>query len=402
MKIILLPNYLCRLYHRFTGASYIFTVLFLLGTTGFAQSQEQQTLPDHIYPGLEHVLSLTQPVTDLDPEQLSELINFVGAIPVGSSMDLKKRQGAAGAFYGFSVQGDLARVMDYAYSPDIPTYITMPSSIKNQKWLTPQVHHALRNLPRNVESTDAVHLLRGRDHEAITPDTHTGGYYSYNQDRVVTVLPGPTGPVLISVSIQNDSSEVGKKGCIIGEDEDWNYLYSGEKGLNKTGLGWVSSYMYYASSIIIYVADSTENVVHIGSFKWLNAGWAKMNMVKSNHILKGIERFASDFKIVLEAPGLPDASVLAKKYKDLLQNSEQGLQQMVSPYLQALEDSKSAELSSNPFKKLLASGEYLEQMSREEMVKVLMLEYVKGCIGKEALLQLASQSTQDQSSACLL
>jgi hypothetical protein len=75
----------------------------------------------------------------------------------------------------------------------------------------------------------------------------------------VTVLPGPTGPVLISVSSQNDLSEVGKKGCIVGDDKNWNYLYSNETGLNKTGMGWVDSYMYYAHSVLIYVGDSSSN-----------------------------------------------------------------------------------------------------------------------------------------------
>ena len=323
-------------------------------------------------------------------------------MPAELSMTLKERQGATGAFHGFSVQGDLVRVLDYAYNPDVPAYITMPSSVQKQKWLTSQLHDALRNLPHDVESKNVVRLLRGRDHEVITPDTNTGGYYAYSQDRVVTILAGPTGPVLISASIQNELSEVGKKGCIVGDDKDWNYLYSKETGLNKFGLGWVSSYMYYAHSVIIYVADSAADMVHVGSFKWLNAGWAKMNMVKSSHILKGIKRFASDFKAVLEAPDLPDASVLADKYLELLQSSEQGLRQMVSPYLQALEDSGSSELRSDPFKNLLASGKYLQQMSREEMVKVLLLEYVKGCIGKKPLLSLASQSPQVQTSGCLL
>jgi hypothetical protein len=381
---------------------YIFTMLLVLGSIVSAQGQVQQTLPDHLYPGLEYVFSLSQSAADLDPEQLSGLINFVGSTPTESSMVLKERRGAAGAFHGFSVKGDLARVLDYAYNPDIPAYVTMPSSVQKQKWLTPQLHNVLRNMPRNVESTDDIRLLRGREHEVITPDTHTGGYYAYNQDRIVTLLAGPTGSVLISATIQSDLSEVGKKGCIIGDDKDWNYLYSKETGLNKFGLGWVSSYMYYAHSVIIYVADSAADMVHVGSFKWLNGGWAKMNMVKSSHILKGIKRFALDFKAVLEAPDLPDASVLADKYTELLQSSEQSLRQMVSPYLQALENSGSPVLRSNPFKNLLASGEYLQQMSREEMVKVLLLEYIKGCIGKKPLLSLASQSPQIQTSGCLL
>jgi hypothetical protein len=370
---------------------YIITALLLLGTITSAYGQEQQTVPDHVYPDLEYVLALSQSSADLDPQQLTRLIEFVGSRPVGSSMMLKERQGASGAFHAFSIKGDLSRVLDYAYNPDIPIYVTMPSSLREHEWLTPQVNNALRNLPHDIDSVEDIRLLRGRDHEVITPDTNTGGYYAYNQDRMVAVLPGPTGPVLISVSSQDDVSEVGEKGCVVGDDKDWNYLYSGEKGLNKTGLGWVSSYMYFAHSVLVYVADSSSETIHVGSFKWLNAGWAKMNMVNSNHILIGIKRFASDFKAVMEAPGLPRASVLADTYRQLRQSSEEDLRRMVAGDLQALDSSGASELCDNPFKSQLNSGEYLQQMSHEEMVRVLLQEFVKESIGKEPLIRVASQ-----------
>lgn len=375
---------------------YFFKIILILGITVSAYGQEQQKVPDQIYPVLEYILSLSQSDTDLDPQQLSELIDFVSSQPAESNMILKERQDASGAFHAFSVQGNLDHVLDYVYNPNIPTYVTMPSSIRQQKWLTPQIIDALKNLPRKVTSASDIRLLRGRDREAITPDTNTGGYYVYDQERLVIILPGPTGPVLISVSSQTDISEVGKKGCIVGDDKDWNYLYSGESGLNKTGLGWIDSYMYYANSILIYVADSQENVVHVGSFKWLNAGWARINMVKSSHILKGMKRFSADFKTVLEAPGLPTVSQLADKYQELLQSNEQDLRLMVSPYLQALITSEAPAIRSNPFKSLLSSGEYLQQMSREAMVRVLLLEYVKGHIGKEPLIHFAAQPAQSQ------
>lgn len=380
---------------------YILAALIVLITMTNAFGQEDQKVPNHIYPDLEYALSLSKSSTDLEPEKLSTLINFISTRPPETSMALKERQGASGAFYAFSIKADLTRVLDYAYNPDIPLYVIMPSSLREHEWLTPQVNDALRNLPRKVDSADDIRLVRGRDRETITPDTNTGGYYEYDQDRMVTIFPGPTGPVLISVSSQNNLSEVGKKGCVVGNDNNWNYLYSGEKGLNTTGLGWVSSYMYYAHSVLIYVFDSSSNTIRVGSFKWLNAGWAKMNMVKSSHILNGIIRFASDFKEVLESPGLPDALVLENKYKGLLQWNEQDLRKMVSQYLQALNDSGASELRSNPFKKLISSGKYLEQMDKEELVKVLLLEYVKENIGKKSLISLASHPKEKPASTSL-
>lgn len=360
---------------------FFYTVLLMIVTVNSVQGQ-QQTVPDQAYSGLEYIISLSHNEDNIDPVQLSGLVNFVRSTPSETSLVLTKRREAEGAFHAFSINGDITQVLDYAYNPDIPIYVTMPSSLRKQEWLTPQIIDALRNLPRNAESTADIRLLRGRDREAITPNTNTGGYYVYNQDRIVTTLPGPTGPVLISVSSQTDLSEVGRKGCVVGDDKDWNYLYSGETGLNKTGLGWINSYMYYADSVLIFVADSSTNTVHVGSFKWLNAGWAKINMVKSSHILAGIKRFASAFKTILEAPGLPSAHQVASKYRELRQSSEQSLHQVVSSYLQSLSNSGASALNSSPFKSLLSSGKYLQQMGHEEMVKVILLEYIKEQIGK--------------------
>jgi hypothetical protein len=370
--------------------NYILTALLIVGISTIAYGEGEQTVPDHVYPDLEYALALSQSSTGIEPKELASLIQFVGSRPDDSSMGLKERQGASGAFYAFSIKADLAHVLDYVYNPDIPVYVTMPSSLWQHEWLTPHINDALKNLPRKVESAADIRLLRGRDREVITPDTNTGGYYEYNQNRLVTIMPGPKGPVLISVSSQNDLSEVGKKGCVVGDDKDWNYLYSDETGLNTTGLGWVDSYMYHAHSVLIYVFDSSASVIHVGSFKWLNAGWSKINMVKSSHILTGIKRFAGDFKTVLEAPGLPDAQLLADKHRQLLQSSKQDLRRMVSPYLQAMKESGASKVNANPFKSLLASGKYLELMSREELVKVLLLEYVKGSIGKKPFVQVAS------------
>lgn len=373
--------------------SYRFVLLILLvfGEVAPVHGQEQQTVPEQVYPALEYVLSLSQSSAEINPEKLSDLITFMRSVPVETSMALQERQGASGAFHAFSIRGNLSNLLDYAYNPDIPIYVTMPSSLQNHEWLTPEVTDELRNLPRSVGSANDIRLVRGRDYETITPDTNTGGYYVYTQDRLVTILPGATGPVLISVSRQGDPSEVGKKGCVVGDDKNWNYLYSGETGLNKTGLGWVDSYMYYADSVIIYIADSSANVLRVGSFKWLNAGWAKINMVKSSHILNGMKRFASDFKAVLESPGLPEARVLEGKYKELLLFSEQDLRQMVAPYLQALSDTGVLDACSKIFRSMVSSGKYLQQMSHGEMVRVLLLEYIKGYVGREPLGRIASQ-----------
>jgi len=134
------------------------------------------------------------------------------------------------------------------------------------------------------------------------------------------------------------------------------------------------------------VSDSSTGTIRVGSFKWLNAGWAKVNMVKQSHIINGIKRFTADFKGVLESSRLPAAQELAAMYRELKSGSVETLRQMVAPYLAAIEDSGTLSTS---FKELLASGRYLQNMSQQELVKVLLKEFLKQRLGRDSLIQVA-------------
>jgi hypothetical protein len=389
---------------------YIFVVfvvvLHISVPLGFAR--EIKEVPAEIYAVLDDVLSLAESQDSVDPAKFNELVDFVRATPVGSQAELEPRDGAAGALFVFDIEGGLADVLEYGYSPDVPAYMTMPSSLQNHQWITPEVHDELRRLlrdhldNRNNNPVDRVRLLRGKEHEIITPDLNTGGYYAYTQDRLVALMPGSAGPVLISTTIQSEPSMVGKKGCVVGDDKDWNYLYSDEKGINKTGLGWVESYMYRAYSVMVYATDLSAGTVRAASFKWLNAGWAKINMVKSHHILNGIKRFASDFKTILESPHLPAASTLADKYQELVQMSEQELRRRVAPYLEKFRNSGNLETCSELFTSLVSSGDYLKQMSVQEMIRILMLDYLRTFVaespqGNTETLSLKNQTLESRS-----
>jgi len=370
-----------------TIRSFCLLGILLLALATPLRAESLQSVPAGLYPGLEYLLSVPKGSGEVDPGKLAEIVAFVRGAPSGVSMSLDDRAKASGAFHGFSLRGDLKRIVDYAYNPDIPVYVTMPSSVRQQEWVDASSRDALRKLPAALAAGGSF-LLRGAERETITPDANTGGYYAYSQDRAVALFPGETGPVLISVSCQNEPSEIGRKGCVVGDDSNWNYLYSTETGLTKTGLGWVDSYMYNAQSVLVCVADSQSGVVHVGSFKWLNAGWAKVNMVKQIHIINGIKRFASDFKAVLESPGLPRTGELAGLYRDLSADSPEQLRTLVAPYLEAIRANQASSLS-GPFKGLLASGEYLQNMSREEMVKVVLKEFLKKRLGRASLIQVA-------------
>lgn len=357
--------------------------------------EDKFNLPDTAHIAFDHLFSLFQADTELDQDQLTGLIDFVQSTSPGSSGRLKERQGASGAYHTFTIDRDLSHLMGYAYNPDIPAYVTMPSSVQKHEWLTVEAANSLRELEQKAKELTIPYFLRGREQEAITPDSNTGGYYLYSQDRLVTVIPDYQRTVLISATRQTTPSEVGRKGCVVGDDKNWNYLYSDEKGINTTGLSWVDSYMYFADSVIVYVADPSGNTLQVASFKWLNAGWAKINMVKASHILEGIKRFATDFKDILEAPSLPDPESLERKYAELKQTSEEQLRQLVSPYFAALSESEDIKSCPSSFRKMVSSGEYLANIERDEMVRILLLEYVKMKLGRAPLLSTSADSTED-------
>lgn len=340
-------------------------------------SDETLQVPEHIYPQLEYMLTMIEPETKFDPDQISDLISFVSGTPGQTSATLQERNHAAGAFFTFTVNRSFQDLLGYAYNPAIPDYFTMPSSLQNHQWMTPEIEERMRRLSADLSALNEPLVLRGRERETITPDTNTGSYYSYTQDRVVVLLSGPSGPVMISATTQDERSDVGKRGCIVGDDNDWNYLYSQKTGLNKTGLGWVDAYMYKAYSVMVYVTDAEAKTISAGSFKWLNAGWSKLNMVKSQHILAGIERFAADLKSVLESPDLPEIEEVAEKYQELTGKDEQELRQMIVPYLEQISSSGDSGTCPSSFISSVESGQYLEQMSSQEIIRMLMLAYLK-------------------------
>lgn len=364
---------------KFTMAGALIICLLQL-TTLNSFGENGPPIPEPIYSELEYMLSLTKSGDPFDQTKVTGLVDFIATMPPATSSSLTKRSHVEGAFHSFTIDRRFPDLLGYVYNPDIPNYFTRPSSLQTHEWMTPEIENRLRRLVNEVDTLQDTIFLRGQEHETITPDTNTGSYYSYRQNRVVVLMPGPTGPVMISATVQDEKSEVGKRGCIVGDDKNWNYLYSQKTGLNKIGLGWVDAYMYKGSSVMVYVTDTSTGRIRAGLFKWLNAGWSKINMVKSHHILGGIKRFAADLKAVLEAPDLPDIEDVSYKFQELKAKDEEELRRLVSPYLELIVSSGDTGTCPSSFIDSVASGKYLEQMNSEEIIRILMLNYLKNHI----------------------
>ena len=344
-------------------------------------SQGEQQIPDQVYEDLEYLSSLFGSEQQLDQTRLAALIEFVDAMPAGTSLDLRPRNEMAGVFHVFQINSSFDNLLGYVYNPDIPPYVTKPSSLQSHHTLTPEFAAELRRLVNGAEAPPSPLVLRGEENETITPDTNTGSYYSYTQNKLFALLSDTSNPVLVSASLQDKISDVGRRGCIVGNDGNWDYLFSEKTGLNTLGLGWVQSYMYGAYAVMLYLPNPGNGTIKTAVFKWLDAGWQKINMVKAHHIRGGIERFAASMKSVLESPDLPEISEIIDKHKELQQKDEEELRQLVAPYLESIGSAKDARSCPSHFISSITSGEYLEKMESEELIRILLLEYIKTHIG---------------------
>jgi len=327
--------------------------------------------------------------TFFDTQKVSDLLDFVVSAKGGdANLDPGNRENATGAYFFSDVKVPLSRVVKYAYNPKIPAYVTLPSVIRFGGWKVKPTG-PFDNLWEKVGDVRDPLIIRGVEYEEITPDLTTGGYYRYDVDRLMVLLNYRGKDFFLSVAGQKKPSTVGRKGAIIGPDTDWNYFYSGQKGLNKAGLGWVSSYMYDAFSVsILFEPGVSKAQTRYVTFKWLRAGWGGINMVRRENIIEGCKRFALGFKKILESPQLPEAERLIDTYAQIKSLSDQELITRLQPIGKALKILCRTDpaLSNSDFQDMIESGRYLGGMSREEQENLLMSEFVKLAIGKKSFL----------------
>jgi hypothetical protein len=332
---------------------------------------------------------LTNKETSFDVQKVADLLDFVvSAKGANAHLDPGKRDNATGAYFFSTVNVPLSKVVKYAYNPKIPAYVTLPSVVRFGGWQV-KPDGPFDGLWEKVGNVRDPLIMRGIEYEEITPDLTTGSYYRYDMDRFIVLLNHRGKDFFISVTGQRKPSTVGRKGAIIGPDTDWNYFYSGQKGVSKAGLGWISSYLYDAFSVsIMFEPGAAKAQTRYVTFKWLRAGWGGINMVSRENILEGCKRFAMGFKKILESPQLPEAEQLIDTYARIKSLSDRELIAQLQPIgkeLKVLCQTDPA-LSRRDFQEKIESGEYLSLMSREERESLLMSEFVKRSIGKKSFL----------------
>lgn len=328
--------------------------------------------------------------TPFDPKRLTPYLTFLASPESANAIYTTGNSfKAPSAFNKFTVYADIQRIIEYTMDPNIPSFFFWPSSLRLSVWTSIDGGHGqLDRLKAASNDLDMPFILKGTEHITITPDQHTGAYFSYDVDKMIILSAFGEGRLLISIQSQQAPSAVGRKGWVLGEDEEWSYLYTREKGLDVKGLGWADTYMYESSNVTVYYQpDISVPKVTCGSISWLKAGWAGINMVKSKHIHRGLTRVADAFTAVMENPRLPEAATLAETFSKKEDLPTPTLKKYTSTYFAKLERRLSA--SKALWKKVKPSFEsnsLLDQMTRDEMYATLALDYFKKMLGHNPVM----------------
>jgi hypothetical protein len=352
-----------------------------------------QNLPVEIESALTSVAALCSSEMrgqDLDLADLSTVAAFIVSAPDMVSYTPNERFNAKGSFLAYTLERPLSDVLRYIYNHRIPAGAVNPSSIHYGQWKKmPGGDNVLPQAWIGRAAAEQPQVARGMMRETISPDLHTGAYYEYDLHRTFLMFHRGTTRVIVSLSEQAGDSEVGRKGFIVGDDSDWNYLYTPEQGLDVTGLGWVKSKIQTFKSLCFYIEDELRpGAVRIGVFQWLGAGWIGVNMVDSHHIRNGMRRYAEQFKGMLESERMPDAGKLEGIYTALTNVPEETLRDSameVTRHIKrmALHDTR---LKGKSAIQKLNEHHYVAQMDKDEVISILMREYVKYCLGMKTPL----------------
>ena len=375
-----------------TGCRHFLIISILLITSATASANDSLTetkIPDSLSPELMHLLNLADPhqQESFDPAKIKNLLDyFVKPKDTDAEYFGAPQFGAPSAYYEFDLRQNFEHILKYAFNPNVPGYLTTPSSIRLSHWKRVQASgDQLPVLWNVIDTLDEPIILKGLEFIENTPDMVSGAYYSYHLYRTLIVFKSENRKVIISISKQKGRSDVGKKGYVLGSDDNWDYFYSGKPGLTVPGLGWVRSYMYDSSGInIYYEIDPYAPLLRCGTFKWLRAGWSKINAVKNHHILNGMKRFAKSFKEIMEYPSLPGINAFSNVYSKINAMSENELIDGIKIYLNTLENryGRNYRPPRTWSPKIFKDKSPWFQMSTEAMQSVLMMEYLKYALGK--------------------
>lgn len=209
----------------------IWTMCLLLAAESQANERlEEIKIRQALSAGLLHFLDLADPekTVAFDPEKVAGVLDFINQPGKNDALYYADSiLGTPSAYYEFDIHENLKKIVAYSFNPDIPDIATVPSSVRLLYWLDAgKNRQSPPRIGRYRDRLDSPVVINGLQHMEITPDTHSGAYYAYNLHQTVLLFKYRQRNILVTVSRQVDVSTVGKKGYVLGADDDWDYLYS--------------------------------------------------------------------------------------------------------------------------------------------------------------------------------
>ncbi|WP_319469098.1 hypothetical protein [uncultured Pseudodesulfovibrio sp.] len=356
-------------------------------------SVKPASLAKDVETGLDHLFEvLNNTSASFDTSKIGPMLDFVSATQDPKDIAPAKRFKGHGICLKQDVSSDLSTILRYFYNPEIPNYLLCPAVLRLSGWKDGS-ELLTRDTPLwdELETLDQPVLVRGKEFEVNTPDAFAEAYYRYDLKRLIILLKYNGKNVAISISEQADKSDVGRKGAILN-DKEWEYFYSGIEGLNKGLIGWMDSFMYKSASVQIFMEnDAAAPNSSVFLFKWLNAGWAGMNVVKRSHIYDGSLRYARSFVKVLESATLTPEEV-ADNLKDVRTLSTPEIDSLIKEYSKNFEIrfKDNPKLKSREYAKVIKDGKYYEVLDADARKSVLALEKLKCLMNMDTLLDLCA------------
>jgi len=340
--------------------------------------------------GIDHLFEvLRTPGTRFDPAKVRSMLDFVTLTTEPKDIAPARRFDGQGVCLRHEVHSGLKRILHYFYNPDIPNYLLCPAVLRMSGWREgSEILNLDKGLWEQLENLDQPVVVRGREFESTTPDSFAEAYYLYDLNRLIILLNYAGKNVLLSVSEQEDKSDVGRKGAILN-DKEWDYFYSGLEGLNRGMIGWMDTFTYASGSVQVYIEDMDRANTTVFLFKWLRAGWAGMNVVKRSHIYDGALRYIRSFAKVVESDALTPEQVVAGM-EEINRLTKPEIDRYIREYAVNFETrfKSNPKLEDSDYAEIVADGGYVNVLDGKARLSILSLEKLKGLLGMPTLVRL--------------
>lgn len=374
-----------------------FLALFSADANAAVDNSPSQSVSD----SLEYLLKTAQQKQRaVDMEKLAPLLEFaLNASSMGDeAQKVKSLSHGEGIVLHKNIHASMNKMLSYAFNPQVPAELVYPNVIRRGHWLPGS---EILNLTVPIEklfgSKNAPLLLYGKEFEVITPDSNSGSYYEYTLNRCLLAFDEQGKKVLISIAWQAAPSSVGKKAFILSEDNNWNYVYSNEEGTNLSGIGWAEPIMYDSCTVSVYYEkQAAQSPIGCTVFKWVNAGWGGINMVKKEHLVAGTNRFFTGFNEILASSRTPSpAKMIAEKQRLSALTRDERLVEFF-PYARYVGEVASTNPPNGNYSNMFKNQSYAELLSDDDLISQMLKNYLRKEMNKTDVLEMPSKQEVDE------